>query len=253
MASFPVLLVRRRLATLLAVLVYGAGFLVGYLLMRNSRAWHCGEPYCFWHRGAWEAWFSLPVLPAALAWLLTWRALNGPSVAREELALSFAGSSEELRNGEPRLAMLVDQLRALGYQPWLFVMGPWARPDRVASENEPLLGADLVIIESASVVKRGHLRLLLSRGQGGGRGLLEIVDSKPAVYTELGFFVLRALAELFPSLTFRRLHSQLTPTPAKELTWENPGDYPDPLTLARRTHKPLVPTQIPARNLPARF
>jgi hypothetical protein len=67
MASFPVLLARRRLPAVLAVLVYGVGFLVGYLLIRGSRAWHCGpEPYCFWHLGAWETWFSAPVLPAAL-------------------------------------------------------------------------------------------------------------------------------------------------------------------------------------------
>ncbi len=93
MASFPVLLARRRLPTVLAVLASGVGFFVGYLLVRSSLAWRCGpEPYCFWHLGAWEAWFSVPVLPAGLAWILTWRALNGPRVALEELALFFAAS-----------------------------------------------------------------------------------------------------------------------------------------------------------------
>ena len=249
MASFPVLLARRRLPAVLAVLVYGVGFLVGYLLIRGSRAWHCGpEPYCFWHLGAWETWFSAPVLPAALAWILTWRALNGPSVAREELALFFAASSEEVPDRGPRLGALLDKLRSLGYGPRVLGMGSLGRPDRFASDDEPLLGCDLVIIQTASGVKRAHLRLMLSRGQAGGRGLFAIVDSKSAVYTELGFFVLRALAELLPGLTFRRLCSKLTPTAAKDLSWEELGDFPDHLTLAKRSDKPLIPTQIAARR-----
>ena len=127
-------------------------------------------------------------------------------------------------------------------------MGPLARPDRVAADDEPLVGSDLVIIEATSGVKRAHLRMMLSRGQAGGRGLFAIVDNKSAVYTELGFFVLRALAELLPSLTFRRLCSKLTPTAAKDLSWEDPGDFPDHLTLAKRSLKPLVPTQIAAHR-----
>lgn len=53
---------------------------------------------------------------------------------------------------------------------------------------------------------------------------------------------------LIRGLTFGRLCSKLMPTAAKDLIWEDLGDFPDHLTLAKRSDKPLVPTQIAARR-----
>jgi hypothetical protein len=205
---------RRRLVNAVAVAVYAIFFGLCYRLVRDELGWVCGDNgWCISSSAPWKFWFSIPIFPAFVSWMVARRVLDGPTVERHDLTVFFSG----LAGGGPRIGDLLQALAALGYAPRAFVLDDGLQPTGIATGLEPVLGPRFLLLQSRSRARRAFLRLMLSGGSAKGGGIIEVSDTAGGLYAELASYVVRALAADLPELRFRRYDSSLPPESARDV------------------------------------
>ena len=207
----------RRLPVVIGVVGYLAGFLAAYQLVRGDLDnVMCFGASCYFHTGPWKFWFIMPLVPAALAWLVARRLLNGPRVTHEEDTMLFFAPplASPTRGAAATVSGLLAALSQIGYTLRAYRIDAALRPVAPADGSEPLVGSQFLIKEAKVPARLAYLRLTLSATAPAGRGIIEIYDTTAGIYVELASFIVQCLAPVLPDLKFRRLNSSLPPTAA---------------------------------------
>lgn len=204
-----------RLPWLVALAAGLTGAVVGWLLVeRDVRVWAAGG---FTAGPELEFVVFLIALSVALGYFVTRRILVGPKLSRDEWSVYFPTEDERV---EARLVSLVERLTRLGYQPDVSLVDQDGRAGAPASPAIELAGAQLYLREQRASGRNAHLVLRIAPslpGQRGGMGIVEVHDGPSGLYDEMGRFLIIALGELLPGLTFHRSSSTLTPEPAESM------------------------------------
>jgi hypothetical protein len=193
-----------RLAAAVAfVLFFLAWFVVrGDVKLWESAGWTAGPEMGFV--------IFLPVAGALATFYLARRVLDGPSLSRTSYSLGFPGPVDA------RVSQLSQILEKRGYRLDLFELDDAAEPIRPAAPDRSLGGLQLGLVAPARQLGRARVVLRLSEGQP-GVGLVESEDTPAGFYDELAQYVLAALAELVPGITYKGAGSALDAEAAESL------------------------------------
>jgi hypothetical protein len=161
----------------------------------------------------------LGLLAGGITWFVARRVVRGPAIRlSDEWMLSYPAPANE-----PRLGELVERLERLGYALQVTRLDEAAVPQGEASPSQPLAGGFVRIGERRRPFPRAGVFLRMSPADRDERvGLLEVADVSGPIYDELAQYVIAALGELLPGLTFQRPGSELGPDSADELRGQLP-------------------------------
>jgi hypothetical protein len=200
---------RSKLSARLAAAVALSLALIAWLLVRSD----------LWKAAGWTGGpevglvIFLPAAGALATFYLSRRILDGPTLQRTSYALAFTGPAGA------RVADLAAILARRGYQLELIELDDAAEPLRAAASDRSLSGLQLGLVAPSRQVGRARVVLRLSNAAAGqpGVGLLESEDTQAGFYDELGQYVLAALAEIVPGITYKGANSAIDAEAAESL------------------------------------
>lgn len=162
--------------------------------------------------------FGLVVFLALAAGLATWaiarRLLDGPTLTRTGWSLGFAGPISA------RVSDLRSALERRGYSLSVDELDDATLPLHAAPPEKSIAGAQLGLASHRPGEGRARVVLRLSAPHAAGEpgiGLVESEDTSAGFYDELGQYLIAALAELVPGITYKRADSALDAEPAESL------------------------------------